>query len=110
MVLETDFKTATAQGAPIRRRAVAKIRAAKFIRILTMGAFGEITTAVSALHKCRDFAFSTLRAAHRLAFDGDFGVSDRDHAEQQGAADTADRGAQGHEGEEHQHAAIAFKS
>jgi hypothetical protein len=51
-----------------------------------------------------------LAPAHRLAFDGDFGVADRDHAEQERAAEPADRGAERHEGEEHQHPAIAFKA
>src|SRR6478735_476203 len=52
----------------------------------------------------------TVMTARRHPFVGDFGVANRDHAEQQGAADGADRGAERHEGEEHQHAAIAFKT
>src|SRR5882757_10970915 len=51
-----------------------------------------------------------VAAARGLLFDGYFGVTDRDHAEQQRAAQSADRGAKRHEGKEHQRAAIAFKT
>jgi hypothetical protein len=40
--------------------------------------------------------------ACRLPFEGDFSVTNRDHGKQQGAPDTADRGAERHEGKEHQ--------
>jgi len=76
--------------------------------------FAQITIAVFALHKCGDSSrFSDhlmVMAAHRLALDGDFGVANGNDAKQQGAPDTADRGPQRHEGEEHQHPAIAFKT
>src|SRR6266576_3108724 len=52
---------------------------------------------------------STVAPPARLLLEGDFGVADRDHAEGECAAEPADHGAQRHEGEEHQHAAIAFK-
>src|SRR5438094_692089 len=45
--------------------------------------------------------------ARRLLFERDFGIADRDHPEQQRAAQPADRGAERHEGKEHQDAAIA---
>ena len=51
------------------------------------------------MHKCgASGRFSdqlTVMAAHRFALDGDFGVANRDDAEQQGAAYTADRGPSG---------------
>ncbi len=34
-----------------------------------------------------------VAAAYRLALDGDFGIANGDHAEQQSAPDSADRGA-----------------
>ena len=49
-------------------------------------------------------------AARRLLFDGDFGVADRHHAEQQRAAEPADDSTKRHEGKEHQHSAIAFSA
>ena len=70
----------------------------------------EIQSPFFALHKCgRSFRRLPVPPARRLPFDGDFGVADRDHPEQQRAAEPADRGPQRHEGKEHQHAAIAFK-
>src|ERR1700722_7713165 len=48
--------------------------------------------------------------AGRLAVNGDFGVAESNHAEQQGAAEAAERSSERHEGEEHQHSAIAFKA
>ena len=50
-----------------------------------------------------------LPAPDRLALDGDRVVAQGQKPEQEGAARPAEDGAQGHEGEEHQHAAIAFK-
>jgi hypothetical protein len=38
-----------------------------------------------------------ITAAHRLAFDGDFSVTNRQHGEQQRAAESTDRCAQRHE-------------
>src|ERR1700744_3452935 len=46
---------------------------------------------------------------HRLAFDGDLIIARGHHAEQQRAADSAERRPEWHEGKEHQHAAIAFE-
>ena len=48
--------------------------------------------------------------ADRLAFPGYCSVANREPAGQQRANEAADQGAQRHEGEEHQHAAIAFKT
>ena len=53
---------------------------------------------------------SAVAPARGLPLEGDFGIADRDHAEQQRAAEPADRRTQRHEGKEHQHAAIAFKA
>ena len=50
-----------------------------------------------------------LPVARRLAFDRDLVIAEGQNAEQEGAAKPAEDGAHGHEGEEHQHAAIAFK-
>src|SRR5258706_1145376 len=46
----------------------------------------------------------------RLLFDGDFGIADRGHAEQQRTAEPADDGAERHEAKEHQHSAVSFKA
>jgi hypothetical protein len=73
--------------------------------------FDRNAIAIFALHKCGRFhRFLPVEAAYGLLFDGYRGVADRDHAEQQRAAKSADRGSQRHEGKEHQRAAIAFKS
>ncbi|MBU6457865.1 MAG: hypothetical protein KGQ48_10020, partial [Bradyrhizobium sp.] len=50
-----------------------------------------------------------VATAHRFVFDGDFGVAQGHHCEKQRAGEPADHGTKWHEGEEHQHAAIAFK-
>jgi len=49
---------------------------------------GRIAIVVFALHKCGDLAVYdhlTVMAAQRLALDGDFGIANRDDAEQRGA-------------------------
>src|ERR1700719_539516 len=53
---------------------------------------------------------SAVVRAGWLPSDGDFIVASCDDTEQQRATEPADRGANGHEGEEYQHAAIAFKA
>jgi hypothetical protein len=60
---------------------------------------GQNAIVVFALPKCGDFRpfadHLTVMTAQRPALDGDFGVANRDDAEQQGAAYTADRGPSG---------------
>jgi hypothetical protein len=64
-----------------------------------------------ALHGCGQAAADLPAvAAHRLLFERDFGVADRDHPEQERAAQPADRGPERHEGKEHQHAVIVFEA
>ena len=73
--------------------------------------FARNAIAIFALHKCRLLArILALAAVHRLLLQRDFGVTDRDHPEQEPAAQSADRGAERHEGKEHQHAVIVFKA
>src|SRR6267378_1434377 len=48
--------------------------------------------------------------ARGLLSDGDFGIANRGHAEQQRTCEPADRSSERHEGKEHQHSAIAFKA
>ena len=45
-----------------------------------------------------------------IALDRDLVIAECKHAEQQRAAECADHGARRHEGEEHQHAAIALEA
>ena len=56
-------------------------------------------------------AHLSLPAPWRSArpLDGNFGITPGQHAEGNGADEGAQNGAQRHEGEEHQHAAMAFK-
>ena len=81
-----------------------------FIVTTQIGPFGQNTIDIFALHKCGDSRDLAVSRASRLPFDGDFGVAKRDHAEQQGAAKSADGSPQRHEGEEHQRPARAFKT
>src|SRR5712671_943435 len=73
--------------------------------------FARNAIAIFALHKCGMLArILALAAVHRLLLQRDFGVTDRDHPEQERAAQSADRGAERHEGKVHQHAVIVFKA
>ena len=75
-----------------------------------VGQFVQTAIRISALHKCRGSATSTGMAVPGLAFDGDLGVAQGDQAEGQRAAQSADCGTERHEGEEHQHAVMTFKT
>jgi hypothetical protein len=67
------------------------------------------TTNFFALHKCRDITGISALRVPRRPFDGDLGVPHGQNAEDDGAEEAPQNGASGHEAEEHQHAAMAFK-
>jgi hypothetical protein len=62
-----------------------------FVVAITTTSFRLKLKDIFALHKCCESIRSPLAPAHRRALDGDFGIANRDHAEQQRATDPAEK-------------------
>jgi hypothetical protein len=113
-VFKAGTVCALASGTDATPRPAASISGrARLYRVLEIMAPARIPiSAMMSADQCKIMTGPDLPVvpARGLAFDGDFGVAESHHAEQQRAAEPTDHGAKRHEGEEDQHPAIAFKA